>query len=667
MAKLLLACLKPLTTDDDAGSTPRTTTNGSPDGYQSSAASSSQERRKVAYVELLRRSREPFGIGVEGGTDRHQPAHIAHLRPGGVADKSQALQTGDRILSINGTSTEHLMRSEIAALLDNAGNVVNLEIAYEASPDEEEDESGVLKKTAFLTLTRERNSFGFTISGGSKERRPITVSHVAVGSSAFRHGVLKAGDRVLQINGSDVTAVSQLEAVTLLQSSDDTCTLEIEYDITVHDELLESRGPLQVDLIKPKGASLGISLSGALHLGQPMYISKVKEAGIAERCGALHVRDQLVSINGVTLDNKTIRDAVRLLARSDFNVRLEIIPAHNLTIVPDLSQEEALSDTLSRLSDPHAPHLPGRQSQLSVTSSGSGGHHMLCHPETMRVQLKSDDIGFGLSLHGGVSGKRYRPIKIAVIEDGGPAALAGVLQVGDRIISLNGVNVDGVATAHQALKLVQEGGDVLDMEVIFDVTDAVVPTSGTFDVKMVKTSSLNLGITINGSDKREDNIWISSLKKGGIACRMGTLKPGDVILAINGQSMQNCNLREAAHALRNAGDVVTLTISKECCERPTTGLTPSEAVIFSVELHSDGLPLGISLTGSNHQPQPVFIARISEGGVAHRTGALKVGDRIMAINGQSLFGKTLRDAVFMLQNAGDAVTLKISKLNRRSQ
>ena len=48
---------------------------------------------------------------------------------------------------------------------------------------------------------------------------------------------------------------------------------------------------------------------------------------------------------------------------------------------------------------------------------------MLCHPETMRVQLKSDDIGFGLSLHGGVSGKRYRPIKIAVIEDGGPAAL----------------------------------------------------------------------------------------------------------------------------------------------------------------------------------------------------------------------------------------------------
>lgn len=50
--------------------------------------------------------------------------------------------------------------------------------------------------------------------------------------------------------------------------------------------------------------------------------------------------DQLVSVNGVTLENKTIRDAVRLLAKSDLNVRLEIIPAHNLAIVPDLSQEE---------------------------------------------------------------------------------------------------------------------------------------------------------------------------------------------------------------------------------------------------------------------------------------------------------------------------------------
>ena len=39
---------------------------------------------------------------------------------------------------------------------------------------------------------------------------------------------------MLKINHCDVTKVSQLEAVTMLQSSDDTCVLEIEYDVTVH-------------------------------------------------------------------------------------------------------------------------------------------------------------------------------------------------------------------------------------------------------------------------------------------------------------------------------------------------------------------------------------------------------------------------------------------------
>ena len=53
----------------------------------SSTASTNHDRRKVAYVELLRRSSEPLGLGVEGGADSNQPAHIAHLRPGGVAEK----------------------------------------------------------------------------------------------------------------------------------------------------------------------------------------------------------------------------------------------------------------------------------------------------------------------------------------------------------------------------------------------------------------------------------------------------------------------------------------------------------------------------------------------------------------------------------------------------
>ena len=52
----------------------------------------------------------------------------------------------------------------------------------------------------------------------------------------------------------------------------------------------------------------------------------------------------------------------------------------------------------------------------------------------------------------------------------------------------------------------------------------------------------------------------------------------------------------------------------------------------------------------------------------HRTGALKVGDRILAINNESMFEKTLPSAVRILQSVGDQVTLKISKgVIRRSE
>lgn len=49
------------------------------------------------------------------------------------------------------------------------------------------------------------------------------------------------------------------------------------------------------------------------------------------------------------------------------------------------------------------------------------------------------------------------------------------------------------------------------------------------------------------------------------------------------------------------------------------------------------------------------------GGLAERTGALHVGDRLLAINGRSLQGKLLSEAIEILQNSGDVVTLKIGK------
>ena len=45
-----------------------------------------------------------------------------------------------------------------------------------------------------------------------------------------------------------------------------------------------------------------------------------------------------------------------------------------------------------------------------------------------------------------------------------------------------------------------------------------------------------------------------------------------------------------------------------------------------------------------------------------RTGALRVGDRILAINGACLRGRTLRSALQLLRGSGKSVNLKILRV-----
>jgi C-terminal processing protease CtpA/Prc len=277
----------------------------------------------------------------------------------------------------------------------------------------------------------------------------------------------------------------------------------------------------------------------------------------------------------------------------------------------------------------------------------------------MEVVIVADPIGYGMGIQGGASEYSAYPIIISDIAPNGPAGLLGQLSVGDRILSINGVNVCNVSLDH-ASKLIHEAEDHLQLEIEFDVTESsVVPTSGTFDVNLIKCGFLKLGISIRRSG---DRIWIGSLLKGGVAHRSGSLLAGDILLAINGISL--VNEREAIALLSAPCDVISLNVKRESVNNflPSRPSPPkSEPVIYSVELTKNGQSLGISLNGSNVPGQPIVIAGIREGGVAHRTGAIKVNDRIIAINGESLLTKTIQDAQRILQTAGNTVTLKISK------
>lgn len=119
----------------------------------------------------------------------------------------------------------------------------------------------------------------------------------------------------------------------------------------ITDERLRSAtDPLLVKILKPPSSTFGISLSGAPSLGNPIWITEVKQGTIADRygqclntlikrspiirCGALHVGDKLLSVNNHTLDMCSVQEAVHLIISSDIHMELQIMPGHNFTTRP---------------------------------------------------------------------------------------------------------------------------------------------------------------------------------------------------------------------------------------------------------------------------------------------------------------------------------------------
>ncbi|XP_028309377.1 glutamate receptor-interacting protein 2-like isoform X2 [Gouania willdenowi] len=714
--------------------------SGSTDQSHSSRRRSlSGEYRGVTTVDLMKREGSNLGLTISGGSDKDGKPRVSNLRPGGLAARSDQLNVGDYIKSVNGIHLSKLRHDEIISLLKNIGERVVLEVEYEL-PSYVQTPSGVTTKTIEVCLHKEGNSFGFVMRGGFHEdwrrSRPMVITYVRPGGPADREGTLKAGDRVLNIDGMPLNRERHADAVAMLMQSGQEALFLIEYDVSVMDSVQQASGPLLVEIVKGVSSSLGISLSTTIYRNkQVIIIDKIKPASVVERCGALHVGDVLLSIDGTSAEHCSLMEATQLLANTSDLVKLEIIPA-NQSRLPIRPQDTVKvqksnhhwdqssnychpphashSKTWSSPSHPHnqqdhckslvgggfspsstatsgfgsqgsntlpcpvppiTPTSPrssmgkrrnrrkDHKSSLSLASSSVGPGGQVFHVETSEIVLRGDPLtGFGIQLQGGVFATETlsAPPVICFIEPDSPAERCGLLQVGDRLLFINGIPTED-GTLEEAHQLLRDSAlsNKVTVEVEFDVAESVIPSSGTFHVKLPKKRGVELGISISASKKPGKPLIISEIKKGSIAHRTGTLEPGDKLLAIDSFRLENCTMEDAMHVLQQAEDMVKLRIQKD--EDNIDELEMSGSVIYTVELKRFNGPLGITISGTEEPFDPIVISGLTRKGLAERTGAIHIGDRVLAINGVSLKGKPLSEAIHLLQMAGESVTLKIKK------
>ncbi|KAM4615208.1 glutamate receptor-interacting protein 1 isoform 2-T2 [Polymixia lowei] len=285
--KNIPACLQPDQEGDEGPYTKHSVGLRPPDGTLAIRRQSiPDEFRGCSLVELIKKEGTTLGLTVSGGVDKDGKPRVSNLRHGGIAARSDQLNVGDYIRSVNGINLTKFRHDEIISLLKNVGERVLLEIEYELPPVLQG--SGVVFKNVEVTLHKEGNTFGFVIRGGAHEdrnkSRSIVVTTIRPGGPADREGTIKPGDRLLSIDGIRLHGSSLSEAMSLLKQSGQEATLLIEYDVSVMDSVATASGPLLVEVAKATGSSLGVALSTSMFCNkQVIIIDKVKAASIADR------------------------------------------------------------------------------------------------------------------------------------------------------------------------------------------------------------------------------------------------------------------------------------------------------------------------------------------------------------------------------------------------
>ncbi|XP_056317905.1 protein scribble homolog isoform X11 [Danio aesculapii] len=460
---------------------------------------------------------------------------------------------------------------------------------------------------------------------------------------------------------------------------------------------------LTLSILRQTGG-LGISIAGGKgstpYKGddEGIFISRVSEEGPAARAG-VKVGDKLLEVNGVDLHGAEHHTAVEALRNSGAAVVMTVLrermvePENAITTTPlrpedDYFPRERRSSGLPFLLDPDSP----------AVSTGPAQRLATC--------LIRNDKGLGFSIAGGKGSTLYRVgdtgIFISRIAEGGAAHRDNILQVGDRVISINGVDMTE-ARHDQAVALLtgtsptitlvvdreqssvggasprtrphsppppepsdspeqEDGGDEhlgnhlnCPMEDEYPIEEVTLIKAG---------GPLGLSI-VGGSDHashpfgiNEPGVFISKVIPNGLASQSG-LRVGDRILEVNSIDLRHATHQEAVRALLSNKQEIRMLVRRD----------PSPPGMQEIVIHKQpGEKLGISIRGGakGHAGNPfdptdegIFISKVSSNGAAARDGRLRVGMRILEVGNNSLLGMTHTEAVRVLRASGDSLVMLI--------
>ncbi|CAO2623548.1 Disks large homolog 3, partial [Lemmus lemmus] len=318
------------------------------------------------------------------------------------------------------------------------------------------------------------SGLGFSIAGGIDNPHVpddpgIFITKIIPGGAAAMDGRLGVNDCVLRVNEVDVSEVVHSRAVEALKEAGPVVRLVVRRRQPPPETIME------VNLLKgPKG--LGFSIAGGIgnqHIpgDNSIYITKIIEGGAAQKDGRLQIGDRLLAVNNTNLQDVRHEEAVASLKNTSDMVYLKVAKPGSLHL-NDMYAPPDYASTFTALADNHISHnsnlgyLGAVESkvtypappQVPPTRYSPIPRHMLAEEdftrEPRKIILHKGSTGLGFNIVGGEDGEG---IFVSFILAGGPADLSGELRRGDRILSVNGVNLRN-ATHEQAAAALKRAG-----------------------------------------------------------------------------------------------------------------------------------------------------------------------------------------------------------------
>ncbi|KAG3287265.1 multiple PDZ domain crumbs cell polarity complex component, transcript variant X10 [Ictidomys tridecemlineatus] len=315
-------------------------------------------------IELQKKPGKGLGLSIVGKRN-DTGVFVSDIVKGGIADADGRLMQGDQILMVNGEDVRNATQEAVAALLKvSEGSLSSFTLPLSGISTSESLESSSKKNALASEIQGLRtveikkgptDSLGISIAGGVGSPLgdvPIFIAMMHPNGVAAQTQKLRVGDRIVTICGTSTEGMTHTQAVNLLKNAPGSIEMQVVAggDVSVvtghqpeptNSSLsftgLTSSSIFQDDLGPPQCKSitldrgpdgLGFSIVGGYgspHGDLPIYVKTVFAKGAASEDGRLKRGDQIIAVNGQSLEGVTHEEAVAILKQTKGTVTLMVL------------------------------------------------------------------------------------------------------------------------------------------------------------------------------------------------------------------------------------------------------------------------------------------------------------------------------------------------------